>query len=150
MENKTNGLVYVLQMDRQCMPIRLVWDSCLGPEMLLVLLPGLRRCRIHKALLTNRDAGTLGENVMTCVKNTTFKMLQGSRHNSNTEQVRECTYVVKIPGHSIGFVISKKLGAGDIQCVPLFNYNTQKWRVTLQIHKGTHTLLHTKRSYIIP
>jgi hypothetical protein len=68
MENKTNGLVYVLQMDRQSMPNRLVWDSCLGPGMLLVLLPSLRRCRIHKALLTNRDAVTLGENDMTCVK----------------------------------------------------------------------------------
>jgi len=60
MENKTNGLVYVLQMDRQSMPIQLVWDLCLGPEMLLVLLPSVRRCRMHKALLTNRDAGTLG------------------------------------------------------------------------------------------
>lgn len=68
MEHKTNGLVYVLQTDKQSMPIRLVWDSCLGPGMLLVLLPSPRRCRIHKALLTNRDAVTLGENNMTCVK----------------------------------------------------------------------------------
>jgi len=78
MENKTNGLVYILQMDRQSMPIPLVWDSCLGPEMLLVLLPGLHRCRKHKVLLTDRDTGTLGENIMTCVKKT-FKMLQESR-----------------------------------------------------------------------
>lgn len=82
-------------------------------------------------------------------KSMTFKMLQESRHNSNKEQVRECTHVVKIPGRSIALVISKKLGAGDIQCVPLFIYNTQRWRVTLQIRKETRALLHTKRSYII-
>jgi hypothetical protein len=59
MENKTNGLAYVLQMGRQSMPIQLAWNSCLGPEMLLMLLPSVHRCRIHKTLLTNKDAGTL-------------------------------------------------------------------------------------------
>jgi hypothetical protein len=70
-------------------------------------------------------------------KNMTFKMPQESRYNSNKEQVRECTHVVKIPGRSIAFVISKKLREGDIQCVPQTTHNTRRWRVMLQIRRET-------------
>lgn len=111
--------------------------------------PQSPQMQVTQSTVNEQRSWNVGRERYDVRKNKTFKMLQESRHNSNKEQVRECTHVVKIPGRSIAFVISKKLGTGYIQCVPLFIYNTQRWSVTLQISKETCALLHTKRSYVI-
>jgi hypothetical protein len=89
-------------------------------------------------------------------KNITFKMLQESRYNSNKDQVRECTHVVKILGRSIAFVISENVRCRGHTMYSTFHLqhththtHTHRWRVTLQIRTWTRAQLQTKRSYII-
>jgi hypothetical protein len=124
------------------MPIRPVWDSCLVPEMPFLLLPRLRRCWIHKALLTNR-CWNVGRERYEVHKNITFKMLQESRYNSNKEQVRERTHVVKILGRSMAFVISENVRCrGHTICSTFHLQHTQVDSYAPNTHRNTSTTTH--------